>query len=137
MQFEDEKWAYYCDSICPQQTLKIHKKIQNRRNSLQNYYNCIIVYYNNGLKHKKDFYHLFEKFQFHFKFCNTGGQWLRVGSPPWSPLLTLVALTFWLEVASSSISLWTEQRKIDFFHEKIRLYLRWKKYIFDREESTT
>jgi len=37
-----------------------------------------------------------------FNLCNTGDQWLRVGSPPWLTLLTLVALTFWLEVASST-----------------------------------
>ena len=53
-----------------------------------------IVYYNNSIKHNKDFYHLFEKFQFHFKLCNTGGQWLRVGHHLGHHY------TFWLEVAS-------------------------------------
>ncbi len=51
---------------------KLYKFIKNTKQKkfIKNYYNCIIVYNNNN----KDFYHFFEKFQFHFKLCNTRGQ---------------------------------------------------------------
>ncbi len=48
------------------------KKYKREEIHLVFYYNCMKVNYNDGLKHNKDFLHLFEKFQFHFKLCDTG-----------------------------------------------------------------
>ncbi len=65
VQIEGESWCFFHDSICSQQTLKIHKKYKTKEIP-------IIVYYIDGLKHNLDFFlNLFEKCQFHFKLCNT------------------------------------------------------------------
>jgi len=83
VQIEGEGWLTFCDSICSQQTFQIHKKMKNRRNSLWNCFNCIIIH---GSKHNLDFYYLFEKFQFYLKLGNTAWELAR-DSWPWSPNL--------------------------------------------------